>query len=413
MGLFFGTKPKVTIDTKTTQTPEQQALATLFSNLYTNKASTPFSFGDIEKFQPSAAQNMSLETLSKLSDQVALSNSGFDQASQNIQNAPTATDLFGNKKIRTESGSGKYLQDVFGESPTDFQDFFNTSVRDPSLRDFQETVLPGISRRQGLEGFTTSGRVQQDQFAQRELLDSLTRSRSDLAFRTGESAAGRRLAAAQSLAGVESGNLDRTLQAVLADAGIRADLATTDASQATNRALGLADIESTRLGSLADVLGVTSTAANEAAGFNERQIERDIRLKLAEAGMDQAEIDQLLTFLQTQQIENIVKNKPGSSGLLGSLIQAGGQVGAAAVGGSDKRLKDIGQMVFETPDGIKFYTFQWNSKAKELFGLEGWSLGVIAQELQKIKPGFVLVGSDGYLRVRYGELFNDMIGWRF
>jgi hypothetical protein len=48
-------------------------------------------------------------------------------------------------------------------------------------------------------------------------------------------------------------------------------------------------------------------------------------------------------------------------------------------------------------DGIGLYRFQYN-----------WSdqvyVGVIAQEVQEVRPDAVVRGSDGYLRVDYGRL---------
>jgi len=48
-------------------------------------------------------------------------------------------------------------------------------------------------------------------------------------------------------------------------------------------------------------------------------------------------------------------------------------------------------------DGIGLYRFQYN-----------WSdqvyVGVIAQEVQQVRPDAVVRGSDGYLRVDYGRL---------
>ncbi len=78
------------------------------------------------------------------------------------------------------------LQRVEGPGPA-FDEFFKTSVQDPLLEDFEETILPRISRRFAPSGFHGSERQQADRFAKEDLLKSLTRSRSELAFGSRES----------------------------------------------------------------------------------------------------------------------------------------------------------------------------------------------------------------------------------
>lgn len=97
----------------------------------------------------------------------------------------------------------------------------------------------------------------------------------------------------------------------------------------------------------------------------------------------------------------------GGKGLLGSAIGAAGQVGAAAVTASDKRLKDNIVQVGQLTNGIKLYTWKWNDLAKKL-KLDGTSpFGVIAQEVLEIMPSAVKKDPvDGYYRVNYNEVYN-------
>ena len=53
--------------------------------------------------------------------------------------------------------------------------------------------------------------------------------------------------------------------------------------------------------------------------------------------------------------------------------------------------------------GLKMYTWQWTEKAERMFGLKGYSAGVIAQEVKEKYPDAV-VEYKGYLTVRYGYL---------
>ncbi len=74
---------------------------------------------------------------------------------------------------------------------------------------------------------------------------------------------------------------------------------------------------------------------------------------------------------------------------------------------SDKRLKDI---ISENNDGLAHievlmpynFTFK-NDKDKKA------QVGVIAQDLQKVYPSAVIKGKDGYLRIRWDEMFYSMI----
>ena len=58
----------------------------------------------------------------------------------------------------------------------------------------------------------------------------------------------------------------------------------------------------------------------------------------------------------------------------------------------------------ETVDGIRYYTWDWNSKAVRLGLNNGPTFGVMAQEVQKTHPQAVVQGPQGYLLVNYGAL---------
>ncbi len=79
--------------------------------------------------------------------------------------------------------------------------------------------------------------------------------------------------------------------------------------------------------------------------------------------------------------------------------QAVGLVGAAAPFFSDKRMKTKIKFVRQSDNGIRWYTWEWTDK-----DIKQPSYGVIAQEVQKIKPEAVITGPDGFLMVNYGAL---------
>jgi hypothetical protein len=71
---------------------------------------------------------------------------------------------------------------------------------------------------------------------------------------------------------------------------------------------------------------------------------------------------------------------------------------------SDIRLKKDIKQIGELSNGLKTYSWKWNQKAKDL-GVDHFpTIGVIAQEAQKVVPHAVIEGADGYLRVNYVEI---------
>ena len=85
---------------------------------------------------------------------------------------------------------------------------------------------------------------------------------------------------------------------------------------------------------------------------------------------------------------------------LGLMDYLGAAAGAAGIFGfSDIALKDNIQKIGQTKGGNNWYSWTWNDKAEKL-GLSGESSGVIAQEIQKVRPEAVKE-VDGYLAVNY------------
>lgn len=78
------------------------------------------------------------------------------------------------------------------------------------------------------------------------------------------------------------------------------------------------------------------------------------------------------------------------------LIEGGGKVGAAAILASDRRLKKNIVKLFDRPDGIGVYKFEY------LWG--GKHIGVMADEVENIIPEAVFTHSSGYQMVDYSKL---------
>jgi len=86
--------------------------------------------------------------------------------------------------------------------------------------------------------------------------------------------------------------------------------------------------------------------------------------------------------------------------------QMAGQLASAAMLAwaiSDIRLKEAIEYLGKSSKGYNIYTWNWNDEAREL-GIDDPTTGVIAQEIQEIKPEAVHTGSHGYLMVNYGVL---------
>ena len=99
---------------------------------------------------------------------------------------------------------------------------------------------------------------------------------------------------------------------------------------------------------------------------------------------------------------------PQKSSLFDTLLGGAIKIGAAYAGaGSDVRLKENIQH-YDTLNGVKFYTWDWNDKAKEIGYDKYPTMGVLAQEVQKTHPDTVMEGPEGYLLVNYGKLKDEI-----
>jgi hypothetical protein len=90
-----------------------------------------------------------------------------------------------------------------------------------------------------------------------------------------------------------------------------------------------------------------------------------------------------------------------SADFWGGLMQLGGQLGGAAIMASDERMKtDIVRLGFEAMPGVPFATWRW----KPEYEGSGRTVGVIAQDLEKVAPQYVRTRADGMKLVDYSFL---------
>lgn len=95
-------------------------------------------------------------------------------------------------------------------------------------------------------------------------------------------------------------------------------------------------------------------------------------------------------------------------GTFGSLLTGIGKFGTGFPKFfSDVRLKENIVSAGKISD-VNFYRWDWNDKAKEIGVDKHPTFGVMAQELEKSYPEYVLTGQDGYRRVNYIGLYAQL-----
>lgn len=93
----------------------------------------------------------------------------------------------------------------------------------------------------------------------------------------------------------------------------------------------------------------------------------------------------------------------------GAAGAAGGASGLAAFLPflSDARLKENIQSLGQVGD-FNLYTWDWNEEGIAAGAEVMPTYGVIAQEVEQIRPEYVIMGEDGYRRVDYGAIANEL-----
>jgi hypothetical protein len=97
------------------------------------------------------------------------------------------------------------------------------------------------------------------------------------------------------------------------------------------------------------------------------------------------------------QYQDVRGTQTQSGGLLGNLLQIGGQLGSAAIMACDERLKENVQRVGETPAGVPLYRFDYIGGARDV-------VGPMAQEVAILQPDALGPVLDGYMTVDMGVL---------
>ncbi|MCA0318226.1 MAG: tail fiber domain-containing protein [Proteobacteria bacterium] len=91
-----------------------------------------------------------------------------------------------------------------------------------------------------------------------------------------------------------------------------------------------------------------------------------------------------------------------SRGLMGGLFSLGGTLGSALLM-SDERVKEDKEKVGELDNGLPIYAFRYKKPENDNGSPAPMQIGLMAQDVQKVKPEAVHRGAGGLLAVDYGK----------
>lgn len=296
---IFGESPSAEIESGRTVGPGQVAVNTVLKELFTGTGKLPASIASPDQGSFQAFED---PIVAGLSDLEQLSLAGIEELTSGI-----AAGGVPGQGQEVAGASQQALLDLLAQGPQDFEDFFQSAVAQPLIEQFNEEILPGISRRNA-SGFFGSERIRADERAAEDLSEALAGTRGELAFTSREN------------------QLNRVLEA-----------------------LGLAPGIAGLGGQLAgEELGLLERGL--AAGSVPREVETSQLVSLYEEFLrgqkfDERLINQMIGFGTAPTTENIGIALGGSEGLIGPALTAiggafGGPVGAkvgSTIGGGLSR----------------------------------------------------------------------------
>lgn len=165
-----------------------------------------------------------------------------------------------------------------------------------------------------------------------------------------------------------------------------------------------------RLQSQLSGLGAQMSAGDQQRALQQAQLQADYAAFQQQQGYPLTQLNALLSAGAgvPQGLGTVTQHDPfGGMTAVGNLLAGGGQAatGAKAMGWSDVRLKEnitpVGSQA-----GVNFYTWDWNEAGENIAHESQPRFGVMAQELEKTHPDLVVIGDDGYRRVKYDELYK-------
>lgn len=251
--------------------------------------------------------------------------------------------------------SSKAYEDIMNQKPQDLTDYFQKSIVDPAMQNFSQNIMPELTRRfKGNAGYG-SDRIMQEG-----------------------------IAAGNTATGVASAMSEASRQAL--------------SEQQRNKLAAAQGLTGTRSAQLTDLLGIQQGGANARA-----QDQLSVTANYQEFQRQQAEknqrIQQLLAALGIKGVENVTTVTPGQPGFLQGISSGIGSGLGQAAGGlmfSDRSMKTNIKRIGTHSSGIGIYSFDY------VWGTS--SVGVMADEVRKVRPDAVTTHKSGYDMVDYSKL---------
>jgi hypothetical protein len=178
----------------------------------------------------------------------------------------------------------------------------------------------------------------------------------------------------------------------------------------------MADLAGSRMQSQLTGLGAQMAAGEQQRALEQAQLQSDYAMFQGEQAYPLSQLNALLAAGSgiPAGLGTVTQHDPfGGLTAFGNLLSGAGSAAtggqaAGLWGGSDTRLKENVKPLYKR-DGIQFYSWDWNDEGKRIARPDQPTVGVMAQELEKIHPDLVMVGDDGYRRVNYVGL-SERIG---
>ena len=211
------------------------------------------------------------------------------------------------------------------------------------------------------------------------------------------------------------GNVQRAREAAAA----RAQAANAANFQGQFQAAGIQSAAANALGSLAGQrlqselagLGAQMSAGEQQRALEQAQLQSEYAMFQEQQEYPLTQLNALLAALSGVPAglgTRSTRDPFGGLTAVGNLLGGFGSAGkgyAAMYPPSDIRLKqNIAPAGSE--GGVNFYTWDWNEEGKKVAHEGHPTFGVMAQELEVKHPDLVVVGEDGYRRVKYDELYK-------
>jgi hypothetical protein len=91
-------------------------------------------------------------------------------------------------------------------------------------------------------------------------------------------------------------------------------------------------------------------------------------------------------------------------------VDANGAMSARSMAMSDPKLKNNIRLMGRHPLGIGLYLFEYKPEFRDLYG-HGMHFGVMANEVEQVLPGAVVVQDNGYKSVNYDAIGIHLSHW--